>query len=54
MRLIGPDDTVREVLVPAGTAYVRDAGVEHDVINAGAAPMSFVEVELKAASASAP
>ena len=53
MRLIGPDDTVREVLVPAGTAYVRDAGVEHDVINAGAAPMSFVEVELKAASASA-
>lgn len=54
MRLIGPDREVREVLVPAGTAYRRDAGVEHDVINGGPAPMSFVEVELKEASASAP
>lgn len=47
MRITGPDGQAREVLVPAGTAYVRDAGVEHDVVNAGPAAMSFVEIELK-------
>jgi beta-alanine degradation protein BauB len=31
----------------AGVAYARKAGVEHDVVNAGEAPLSFVEVELK-------
>lgn len=31
----------------AGIAYSRDAGVEHNVVNAGSAPLSFVEVELK-------
>jgi mannose-6-phosphate isomerase-like protein (cupin superfamily) len=34
--------------VTAGSAYRRDAGVEHNVINAGPVPMSFVEIELKA------
>ena len=47
MRLVHPDDSVTEVTVPAGTAYARDAGVEHDVINAGDTAMSFVEIELK-------
>ncbi|MTI02519.1 cupin domain-containing protein [Roseibium sp. RKSG952] len=47
MRLEQPDGTAKEVTVPAGTAYRRDEGVEHNVINAGAEPMSFVEVELK-------
>jgi beta-alanine degradation protein BauB len=37
----------RRVLVPAGSAYRRDEGVEHNVINDGDAVMSFVEVELK-------
>ena len=37
----------RQVLVPAGMAYRRDKGVEHNVINDGMVPMSFVEVELK-------
>ncbi|MBO9445719.1 cupin domain-containing protein [Ruegeria sp. R14_0] len=46
-RLELPDGSVNEVTVPAGTAYRRDEGVEHNVINAGDAPMSFVEVELK-------
>ena len=36
---------VREVTTPAGAAYRREAGTEHNVINAGTAPMSFVEVE---------
>ena len=47
MRLELPGGEVSEVMVPAGTAYCRDEGVEHNVINAGNAPMSFVEVELK-------
>ena len=47
MRLDAPGGTSREVTVPAGTAYRREEGVEHNVINAGRAPMSFVEVELK-------
>ena len=37
----------RRVLVPAGTAYRRNAGVEHNVVNDGAFTMTFVEVELK-------
>jgi len=37
----------RRVSVPSGTAYRRDRGVEHNVINDGPARMSFVEVELK-------
>ena len=47
MRLDLPGGEANEVTVPAGTAYRRAAGVEHNVINAGDAPMSFVEVELK-------
>lgn len=47
MRLEEPGGDHREVTVPAGTAYRRLAGVEHNVINAGARAMSFVEVELK-------
>ena len=30
-----------------GVAYFRKAGVEHNVVNGGAAPLAFVEVELK-------
>ena len=47
MLLEEPGGESREVLVPAGTAYRREEGVEHNVINGDDAPMSFVEVELK-------
>jgi len=47
MHLELPDGTHTDVTVPAGDAYVRDKGVEHNVINGGTTPMSFVEVELK-------
>ena len=47
MLLEDPDGSTRQVLVPAGTAYRRAEGVEHNVINDGAQAMSFVEVELK-------
>ena len=42
-----PGGGVRRVLVRAGSAYRRDEGVEHNVVNDGDMPMSFVEVELK-------
>ncbi|MBI1173214.1 cupin domain-containing protein [bacterium] len=42
-----PGGGQRRVLVAAGTAYRRDRGVEHNVVNDGAVAMSFVEVELK-------
>lgn len=47
MRLEEPGGSTREVKVTAGEAYRRDEGVEHNVINAGSDPMSFIEVELK-------
>lgn len=47
MALEEPGGARREVTVKAGEAYRRSCGVEHNVINAGSAPMSFVEVELK-------
>ena len=47
MLLENPGGEVRRVLVPAGTAYRRMEGVEHNVVNDGAAMMTFIEVELK-------
>lgn len=47
MLLEEPNGETREVLIPAGTVYRRDQGVEHNVINGGDMPMSFVETELK-------
>lgn len=38
---------VTETRRTAGEAYHRPAGVEHDVMNGGGAPMAFVEVEIK-------
>ena len=47
MLLEEPGGGRRRVLVAAGTAYRRLQGVEHNVVNDGPLPMSFVEVELK-------
>ena len=47
MALQDLDGSARRNTVPAGAVYARQAGVEHNVINDGDAPMSFVEVELK-------
>ncbi|MEM7242108.1 MAG: cupin domain-containing protein [Pseudomonadota bacterium] len=47
MQLEEPSGETREVFVKAGESYRRNEGVEHNVINAGDANMSFVEVELK-------
>jgi len=45
MRLEEPGGALRDVDVAAGEAYVRAAGVEHNVINRGDQRMVFVEVE---------
>jgi mannose-6-phosphate isomerase-like protein (cupin superfamily) len=47
MLLEEPGGGARRVNVAAGSAYRRDAGVEHNVVNAGEAAMAFVEIELK-------
>lgn len=43
-----PGGATTEAKLTAGVSYARDAGVEHNVVNAGVAPLSFVEIELKA------
>ncbi|EFL89147.1 cupin domain-containing protein [Ahrensia sp. R2A130] len=42
-----PDGTSRTVKLGAGESYQNACGVEHNVINGGDAPMSFVELEIK-------
>jgi quercetin dioxygenase-like cupin family protein len=42
-----PGGETRSVSMAPGEAYRRPVGVEHNVINGGDKPMSFVEVELK-------
>lgn len=37
----------RRVDMAKGAAYRREAGVEHNVVNAGPEPMSFIEIEYK-------
>ena len=42
-----PGGGTRRVMVPAGTAYARAMGVEHNVVCDGPEGMRFVEVERK-------
>lgn len=37
----------RRIEIARGAAYRREAGIEHNVVNAGTAPMSFIEIEYK-------
>jgi len=46
--LIGPDGEESSATLIAGQSYYRQAGVEHNVINAGDEELVFVEVEIKA------
>ncbi len=47
LRIELPGGETRDSLIPAGSSYSRPVGTEHNVINAGDAPMAFVEVEVK-------
>ena len=51
LKLIGPDGVATAATLIAGRSYYRDAGVEHDVINAGDGELRFVEVEWKGGDA---
>lgn len=46
IRAVGPQGDITFEMAPGGS-YFRKAGVEHDVINVGEAPVTFIEVELK-------
>jgi beta-alanine degradation protein BauB len=37
----------RRVDIAKGAAYRREAGMAHNVVNAGKEPMSFIEIEYK-------
>ncbi len=47
LKLIGSDQSESFAELTAGQCYFRQAGVEHDVINASEGEFVFVEVELK-------
>lgn len=46
LTLIGPDGQSNSAELQVGQSYARQAGVEHDVVNANAFPFVFIEVEL--------
>lgn len=46
--LIAPDGTESRAQLTQGVSYYRQAGVDHNVINAGGAELVFIEVEIKA------
>lgn len=50
LELIGPNGGRSCAQLKQGKSYFRNAGVEHDVINAGAGVMIFIEIELKDAA----
>ncbi len=47
LELVGPDEVRTRAELKQGVPYFRQAGVEHDVINANAFAFAFIEVELK-------
>jgi beta-alanine degradation protein BauB len=47
LELVGPDGERSRAQLSKGVPYFRNAGVEHDVINANAFEFAFVEIELK-------
>ena len=47
LKLIGPGGAESFSDLAAGNSYFREAGVEHNVINASDGDFAFVEIELK-------
>ncbi len=47
LELVEPDGGRRRAELRRGVPYFRNAGVEHDVINANAFEFAFVETEIK-------
>ncbi len=46
--IIAPDGSESRAVLTQGVSYCRAAGVDHNVINAGAGELVFIEVEMKA------
>jgi beta-alanine degradation protein BauB len=49
LELVGPGGERSRAELRHGVPYFRNAGVEHDVINANGFEFAFVEIELKGA-----
>ena len=47
LRLVGPGGKESFADLKLGVPYFKEAGVEHDVINANAFEFAFIETELK-------
>ena len=48
LRIVHPDGSETETQLSHGVPYSRPAGVAHNVFNGGDAPLSFLEIEIKA------
>jgi quercetin dioxygenase-like cupin family protein len=46
LRMTGPEGE-KEATLTSGVPYFRNAGVEHDVVNANDFPFAFIEIEIK-------
>jgi beta-alanine degradation protein BauB len=47
LRIVEDDGTETEAALTAGVPYSRPAGVSHNVRNGSAAPLVFLEIEIK-------
>jgi beta-alanine degradation protein BauB len=47
LELVGPEGERTRAQLKQGVPYFRNAGVEHDVVNANPFEFAFVEIELK-------
>jgi quercetin dioxygenase-like cupin family protein len=47
LTIVDKDGKESSAALIAGVSYFREAGVEHNVVNAGAGEFAFVEVEFK-------
>jgi beta-alanine degradation protein BauB len=47
LELVGPGGERTRAQLRQGVPYFRNAGVEHDVVNANSFEFAFVEIELK-------
>jgi hypothetical protein len=48
LRIVHPDGSETRAPLTHGLPYSRPAGVAHNVFNGGDAPLSFLEIEIKA------
>ena len=47
LHITGDDGATTEAPLQTGVPYSRPAGVSHNVVNGGDAPLSFLEIEIR-------